>query len=174
MRVGMTGGRLCGFAEFDIRAIAFASSQKTLPIGILIATDTTMFGNPDLLGPGHRHTVRGFSDVDVSCVRKLFHRYRYCWTDWRPSRPLLKKTARKFQHYNGLLIKIIQHKHSDTAEQAGPKVDLPKTSGTTPSPVAPLAAVNSRFLDRRQVVVNKPQDQESCNQTCNERRDIPV
>ena len=44
-------GRL-GFAEADRRACAFAGSQKTLPVGLLIATGPAMFGDPDLLAPG--------------------------------------------------------------------------------------------------------------------------
>jgi len=52
MAVGMQGARRMGFSWADRAAIAFASSQKTLPIGVLVATDPTMFGNPNLLGPG--------------------------------------------------------------------------------------------------------------------------
>ena len=52
MAVGMQGARRLGFSWADRSAIAFASSQKTLPIGVLVATDPTMFGNPNLLGPG--------------------------------------------------------------------------------------------------------------------------
>ncbi len=52
MGIGMAGGRLFGFSRRDIVAVAFAGSQKTLPIAVLLATDETMFGNPDLLGSG--------------------------------------------------------------------------------------------------------------------------
>lgn len=52
MGVGLGGARLMEFRLADIKAVAFASSQKTLPIGLLIATDKSMFGNPDLLGTG--------------------------------------------------------------------------------------------------------------------------
>jgi sodium/bile acid cotransporter 7 len=52
MEVGITGGRLLGFRREDIVAVAFSSSQKTLPIGVLLATDKDMLGNPDLLGAG--------------------------------------------------------------------------------------------------------------------------
>ncbi|MEZ6044805.1 MAG: bile acid:sodium symporter [Planctomycetaceae bacterium] len=41
-----------GFARRDRIAMLFAGSQKTLPIGVLIATDPSLFGNPDFLGPG--------------------------------------------------------------------------------------------------------------------------
>ncbi len=44
MYVGMTGARLFGFRLADRAAVAFASSQKTLPIGILLATDPEIFG----------------------------------------------------------------------------------------------------------------------------------
>ncbi len=40
------------FERSDMKAVLFAASQKTLPIGILIATDPTMLGNPNLLGTG--------------------------------------------------------------------------------------------------------------------------
>jgi sodium/bile acid cotransporter 7 len=52
MLIGMAGSRAFGFERDDRIAVAFASSQKTLPVGLLIATDPTMFGNPNLLGPG--------------------------------------------------------------------------------------------------------------------------
>lgn len=52
MLAGVVAGRLFGFRRGDWIAVAFSSSQKTLPIGLLVATDPTMFGNPDLLGPG--------------------------------------------------------------------------------------------------------------------------
>ena len=48
MGVGITGGRLMGFGRADIVAVAFSSSQKTLPIGVLLATDPEMLGNPEL------------------------------------------------------------------------------------------------------------------------------
>ncbi len=38
-------GRAFGFSDRDLIAVAFAASQKTLPIGVLIATDPSMFGN---------------------------------------------------------------------------------------------------------------------------------
>ncbi|WP_166826112.1 bile acid:sodium symporter family protein [Thalassoroseus pseudoceratinae] len=41
-----------GFKRDDMKAVLFAASQKTLPIGVLIATDPTMLGNPNLLGEG--------------------------------------------------------------------------------------------------------------------------
>jgi sodium/bile acid cotransporter 7 len=41
-----------GFQRGDRIAVAFAGSQKTLPIGVLLATDPMMFGNPDLLTTG--------------------------------------------------------------------------------------------------------------------------
>ena len=37
-----------GFGRADIVAVAFSSSQKTLPIGVLLATDPEMLGNPEL------------------------------------------------------------------------------------------------------------------------------
>jgi len=52
LAVALIGSRKLGFARGDCAAVAFAGSQKTLPVGVLIATDRTMFGNPDLLGPG--------------------------------------------------------------------------------------------------------------------------
>jgi solute carrier family 10 (sodium/bile acid cotransporter), member 7 len=52
MLVGYWGSGRLGFQRDDRIAVAFASSQKTLPIGVFIATDPTMFGNPDLLGSG--------------------------------------------------------------------------------------------------------------------------
>lgn len=52
MYLGVRGARLFGFDRADRAAVAFASSQKTLPIGVLLATDPTMFGDPNLLGPG--------------------------------------------------------------------------------------------------------------------------
>ncbi|VAX39293.1 hypothetical protein MNBD_PLANCTO02-1501 [hydrothermal vent metagenome] len=52
MGVGYAGSRLMQFSNADQRAILFASSQKTLPIGLLIATSASMFGDPNLLGEG--------------------------------------------------------------------------------------------------------------------------
>ncbi len=52
MGIGYLGSKVMRFAEDDRTAILFASSQKTLPIGLLIATSVGMFGNPDLLGAG--------------------------------------------------------------------------------------------------------------------------
>jgi sodium/bile acid cotransporter 7 len=44
MAIGYKGAGWLKFSSKDRVAIAFASSQKTLPIGILLATDPTMFG----------------------------------------------------------------------------------------------------------------------------------
>ncbi|GAB4162404.1 MAG: bile acid:sodium symporter [Planctomycetaceae bacterium] len=52
MLVGYWGARGFGFAREDRIAIAFAGSQKTLPIGVFIATDPQIFGNPNLLETG--------------------------------------------------------------------------------------------------------------------------
>lgn len=52
MAVGILGGRMFGFHREDVVAIAFAGSQKTLPIGVLLATDPAMLGDPNLLGNG--------------------------------------------------------------------------------------------------------------------------
>lgn len=52
MGVGWVGSGLMNFSREDRSAIVFASSQKTLPIGVLIATAPNMLGHPDLLGPG--------------------------------------------------------------------------------------------------------------------------
>ncbi len=52
MAVGWLGGELMGFSTENLAAVVFASSQKTLPIGVLIATASNMLGNPNLLGPG--------------------------------------------------------------------------------------------------------------------------
>ena len=52
MGIGFVGSKAMRFSEVDRRAILFASSQKTLPIGLLVATSIYMFGNPDLLGEG--------------------------------------------------------------------------------------------------------------------------
>jgi sodium/bile acid cotransporter 7 len=46
--VAASGARLLGYAREDRIAVAFAASQKTLPIGVLLATDPAMFGNADL------------------------------------------------------------------------------------------------------------------------------
>ena len=46
--VAAAGARLLGFTREDRIAVAFAASQKTLPIGVLLATDPAMFGNPEL------------------------------------------------------------------------------------------------------------------------------
>lgn len=45
MALAIAGSRRFAFARADIVATAFAASQKTLPIGVLIATDPTMFGD---------------------------------------------------------------------------------------------------------------------------------
>ncbi|MDA1212993.1 MAG: bile acid:sodium symporter [Planctomycetota bacterium] len=42
--ISYNGGRLCQFSLEDRIAVAFAGSQKTLPIGILLATDAAIFG----------------------------------------------------------------------------------------------------------------------------------
>ena len=52
MAVGVLGARAMGEGRAEQIAVAFASSQKTLPIGLLIATDPTMFGNPTFLETG--------------------------------------------------------------------------------------------------------------------------
>lgn len=52
MGLSYIGGQAMGFARGDQIAVAFAGSQKTLPIGVLLATDPAMFGNPNLLGSG--------------------------------------------------------------------------------------------------------------------------
>jgi sodium/bile acid cotransporter 7 len=52
MTVGVFGATRFGFRRPDVIAIAFAGSQKTMPIGVLLATEVTMFGDPNLLGPG--------------------------------------------------------------------------------------------------------------------------
>jgi sodium/bile acid cotransporter 7 len=52
MAFGFLGGHVFGFSEANRAAVVFASSQKTLPIGVLIATAANMLGNPNLLGPG--------------------------------------------------------------------------------------------------------------------------
>ena len=50
--VAYRGAGWLGFGRPEAIACAFAGSQKTLPIGLLIATGADMFGDPDLLGPG--------------------------------------------------------------------------------------------------------------------------
>jgi len=45
------GARL-NYSIPDRTAMLFAGSQKTLPVGVLIATDPLLFGNPDFLSPG--------------------------------------------------------------------------------------------------------------------------
>lgn len=52
MGIGFLGGELFRFSAENRAAVVFACSQKTLPIGVLIATATNMLGNPNLLGPG--------------------------------------------------------------------------------------------------------------------------
>ncbi|NNJ26718.1 bile acid:sodium symporter [Alienimonas chondri] len=52
MGVAYLGARLFGFGRGEQIACAFAGSQKTLPIGLLIAVSPAMFGDPNLLGPG--------------------------------------------------------------------------------------------------------------------------
>ncbi|MFV0445352.1 MAG: bile acid:sodium symporter family protein [Planctomycetaceae bacterium] len=44
MIVSLLGAKLLHFDHGDLVAVAFAGSQKTLPIGVLIATDPQMFG----------------------------------------------------------------------------------------------------------------------------------
>lgn len=45
MALAVAGSRRFHFDRPDVVATAFAASQKTLPIGVLIATDPTMFGD---------------------------------------------------------------------------------------------------------------------------------
>ncbi|MFH5805247.1 bile acid:sodium symporter family protein [Alienimonas sp. DA493] len=52
MGVAFLGGGLLGFGRGEQIACAFAGSQKTLPIGLLVAVSPAMFGDPNLLGPG--------------------------------------------------------------------------------------------------------------------------
>ena len=47
LMAGLFGARLLGFRVEDQAAIAFSCSQKTLPIGVLLATDPGMFGGGD-------------------------------------------------------------------------------------------------------------------------------
>lgn len=51
MLVGVTGARVFGFAAADRAAIAFASSQKTLPIGIYLASEFSAQGLPFAVFP---------------------------------------------------------------------------------------------------------------------------
>lgn len=46
--VGWHGSRLLGHTRTDAIAVTFAGSQKTLPIGLLLATDKSLFGALDL------------------------------------------------------------------------------------------------------------------------------
>ncbi|MEX2287810.1 MAG: bile acid:sodium symporter [Planctomycetaceae bacterium] len=48
MVVALFGARRFRFSQADCAAVAFSASQKTLPIGLLLATDPKMFGNPTL------------------------------------------------------------------------------------------------------------------------------
>ncbi|MEW4530748.1 bile acid:sodium symporter [Maioricimonas sp. JC845] len=48
MLIAVRGASAIGFSEDDRRAIAFAGSQKTLPIGVLLATDPQLFGSSGL------------------------------------------------------------------------------------------------------------------------------
>ncbi|HID22979.1 MAG TPA: hypothetical protein EYP14_11345 [Planctomycetaceae bacterium] len=52
MLVAIGGSLLFGFSPRDHAAVAFAGSQKTLPIGVYLATDPKIFGDPNLLGAG--------------------------------------------------------------------------------------------------------------------------
>ena len=52
MAVAYFGAGRLGFGRGEAIACAFAGSQKTLPIGLLIAVSPAMFGDPNLLGPG--------------------------------------------------------------------------------------------------------------------------
>lgn len=52
MVISVQGAKLFRFSRGDQIASAFAGSQKTLPIAVLIATDPDMFGDPNLLGEG--------------------------------------------------------------------------------------------------------------------------
>ena len=52
MTIAYRGAELLRFGREECIACAFAGSQKTLPIGLLIAVSPAMFGDPDLLGPG--------------------------------------------------------------------------------------------------------------------------
>lgn len=48
MLIGVRGSAMFGHARGDRIAVAFAGSQKTLPIGLFLATDEKVFGNPEL------------------------------------------------------------------------------------------------------------------------------
>ncbi len=52
MGVAYFGAGRLGFGRGEQIACAFAGSQKTLPIGLLIAVSPAMFGDPNLLGEG--------------------------------------------------------------------------------------------------------------------------
>lgn len=52
MGVAWQSGKMAKFSRRDRTAMLFAGSQKTLPIGVLIATDPSLFGDPNFLGPG--------------------------------------------------------------------------------------------------------------------------
>ncbi len=52
MFIAVKGSKIFRFSREDQIASAFAGSQKTLPIAVLIATDAGMFGDPNLLGEG--------------------------------------------------------------------------------------------------------------------------
>lgn len=52
LAIGVFGALRLRLPYADQIAVAFASSQKTLPIGILLATNEKIFGNPNLLGEG--------------------------------------------------------------------------------------------------------------------------
>lgn len=49
LAVAWWGGGVFGFARKDRIATAFAGSQKTLPIGVYLATDAATFGGPDVV-----------------------------------------------------------------------------------------------------------------------------
>ncbi len=77
MVVAYYGAKIFRFSREDQIASAFAGSQKTLPIGVLIATDPSMFGNPNLLGEGIGvpfaimpllifHTLQLFTDTIIA------------------------------------------------------------------------------------------------------------
>lgn len=48
MLIAVRGAAAIGFSAEDRRAVAFAGSQKTLPIGVLLATDPLLFGGSGL------------------------------------------------------------------------------------------------------------------------------
>lgn len=77
MAIAYYGAKTFKFSREDQIASAFAGSQKTLPIGVLIATDPSMFGNPNLLGEGIGipfaimpliifHTLQLFTDTIIA------------------------------------------------------------------------------------------------------------